>query len=167
MPHLGTDLPIVEARVKTCDIRRGAENALSGTSLRALGASKSPFRTGVRAKGRSSTAHRRTREGRGALRLSRLLQPGKRSSWSLSERQAANLVGAARYAAELGLPFNRFVTINWEAAGVADCTSATGRFLKYVGDWLRRQLKSSRPPLTEVNRDGAEAIGEQSIKGMA
>lgn len=42
------------------------------------------------------------------------------------------------HAIEIGLPLNRFVTINWEAAGVEDCTRATGRFLKFASDWLRR-----------------------------
>ncbi len=35
------------------------------------------------------------------------------------------------------MPFNRFTTVHWQAAGVADGLKATGRFLKLLGDWLR------------------------------
>lgn len=125
--------------MKTCDIRYGAESALRGTSHRAAGASGPPSRMGVCAKGPSSIAPHGLGDGRGAPRLYRSLQPCKRPSSSLSKRQAANLAAAARYAVELGAPLNRFVTINWEAAGVVDCAGATGRFLKYASDWLRRR----------------------------
>jgi hypothetical protein len=62
----------------------------------------------------------------------------RKGSWRLTEPQRSNLFAAARHAAEIGLPLNRFVTINWEAAGVGDGVKATGRFLKHAGDWLRR-----------------------------
>ncbi len=35
------------------------------------------------------------------------------------------------------MPLNRFTTIHWEAAGVADPLSATGRLLKLMGDAMR------------------------------
>jgi len=47
-------------------------------------------------------------------------------------------MAASRHALTIGLPLNRFVTINWEAAGVGDGVRATGRFLKHAQDWLRR-----------------------------
>jgi len=54
-----------------------------------------------------------------------------RESHALHRRQAANLIAAARHAQRIGLPFNRMVTIHWEAAGVAlpFMAKATGRFL--------------------------------------
>jgi len=131
---LAMKAPDVRQAAKTCDIGR----ALGGKSYSGISDSMPPRGSGC-ARRFSSTAPRESMDGRGALRLSRQLQPGKRSSWSLSRRQAANLKAAARHAVELGLPLNRFVTIDWEAAGVVDCTRATGRFLKCAGDWLRRR----------------------------
>lgn len=61
-----------------------------------------------------------------------------KGSWRLTGAQRSNLFAASRHAAAIGLPLNRFVTINWEAAGVADAVGATGRFLKHAQDWLRR-----------------------------
>ena len=78
-----------------------------------------------------------------------------RVSESLSLSQARNIIEAAQYAAAIGLPFNRHVTIHWERAGVSDnrAAAATGRFLKLAGDWVAKrnshsknnQLKSKRP----------------------
>jgi len=67
-------------------------------------------------------------------------QAGRRrkGSWRLTGPQRSNLIAASRHAATIGLPLNRFVTINWEAAGVGDGVRATGRFLKQAQDWLRR-----------------------------
>lgn len=59
-------------------------------------------------------------------------------SWRLTGPQQSNLIAASRHAATIGLPLNRFLTINWEAAGVPDGVRATGRFLKHAQDWLRR-----------------------------
>jgi hypothetical protein len=61
-----------------------------------------------------------------------------KGSWRLTGPQRSNLFRAARHAAAIGLPLNRFVTINWEAAGVGEGVIATGCFLKHAGDWLRR-----------------------------
>jgi hypothetical protein len=63
---------------------------------------------------------------------------GRKGSWRLTAAQRSNLIAASRHAATIGLPLNRFVTINWEAAGVGDGVRATGRFLKQAQDWLRR-----------------------------
>lgn len=62
-----------------------------------------------------------------------------RCSTSISETQAANLIDAADFARRVGLPLNRFITINWEQLGVNDseAAEATGRFLKLLRDWLR------------------------------
>ena len=42
-----------------------------------------------------------------------------RTSSSLSLSQAANIIVAAQFAAAIGMPFNRMVTIHWEHAGIA------------------------------------------------
>ncbi len=62
-----------------------------------------------------------------------------RSSDCISRAQAENLIAAACHATETGLPLNRFITIHWGAAGVADegAAKATGAFIKLVSDWLR------------------------------
>lgn len=52
-------------------------------------------------------------------------------------RQARNLVEATRFAEAAGLPFNRFTTVHWESAGVADDLAATGRFLKLLGNAVK------------------------------
>lgn len=62
----------------------------------------------------------------------------RKGSWRLTGPQRSNLIAASRHAATIGLSLNRFVTINWEAAGVVDGVRATGRFLKQAQDWLRR-----------------------------
>lgn len=60
-----------------------------------------------------------------------------RVTTALSERDAGKLLEAKDRALRIGLPFNRFTTVHWEAAGVADDLKATGRLLKLMGDWLR------------------------------
>lgn len=60
-----------------------------------------------------------------------------RVTTALSEADAGKLLGAAARALQIGLPFNRFTTVHWESAGVADGLKATGRLLKLMGDWLR------------------------------
>ena len=61
-----------------------------------------------------------------------------RSSDSLSLKQATGIIHAAQFAAAIGLPFNRHVTIHWERAGISDCEAAraTARFLKLASDWI-------------------------------
>jgi hypothetical protein len=57
---------------------------------------------------------------------------------SLSVANVGNLIEAARRAIEIGLPLNRFVTIDWERAGIFDQVKATGRFLKLARDFLAK-----------------------------
>lgn len=70
--------------------------------------------------------------GRGGAR-----NRASRRSKALSEADARKVLDAAHYAVMAGLPFNRFTTVHWERAGVADGLGATGRFLKLAGDWIR------------------------------
>ena len=65
------------------------------------------------------------------------LNDAHRVSTALSLRQARKLVEATRFAEAAGLPFNRFTTVHWESAGVADDLAATGRFLKLLGDAVK------------------------------
>ena len=67
----------------------------------------------------------------------------QRSGSRLRSEQVRNFIQAGWYAIGIGLPLNRFITINWEAAGVTDAVRATGRFIKLARDWLRRRGSSS------------------------
>ncbi|WP_143256033.1 hypothetical protein [Altererythrobacter xiamenensis] len=62
-------------------------------------------------------------------------------SEGLSFEQAQRLSAAARQAVAIGRPFNRFITVHWETAGLTDreAMSATTGFLKYLREWLRGQ----------------------------
>lgn len=63
-----------------------------------------------------------------------------RESHALSTAQIANLIAAKAYAAQIGLPLNRMITIHWEAAGVPleGMTKATGRFVDLLTKTLAR-----------------------------
>jgi hypothetical protein len=63
-----------------------------------------------------------------------------RESHALRTHQVANLRAAAEHADRIGLPFNRMVTIHWEAAGVAlpKMAKATGRFLDLMTKAIAR-----------------------------
>jgi len=62
-----------------------------------------------------------------------------RASDQLSQSQATEFIAAAHRAQAIGLPFNRFVTVHWQAAGLDDpaAARATGRLLKLAADWAR------------------------------
>ncbi|GLS01686.1 hypothetical protein GCM10007859_17010 [Brevundimonas denitrificans] len=55
----------------------------------------------------------------------------------LNERDTGKVLAATAKALEIGLPFNRFTTVHWDAASVADGLKATRRLLKLIGDWMR------------------------------
>lgn len=59
-----------------------------------------------------------------------------RTSEELSFAQCQNITEAAWFALDIGLPLNRYITINWTAGGVRDSYAATARYLKWAGDWL-------------------------------
>ena len=73
----------------------------------------------------------------------------------LSLNQARGIIETAQYAATVGLPFNRHVTIHWERASVPDnrATAATGRFLKLAGDWIAK-----RSPKFIKNQDKSNRV---------
>ncbi len=68
-----------------------------------------------------------------------------RSSDSLSLNQATGIIEAAQFAAAVGLPFNRHVTIHWERAGISDnrAAAATAHFLKLASDRLAKLVRKS------------------------
>lgn len=115
----------------------------SGASTqRRIALSEGSFFEGCRpcapAKGLSS-ATAAGKPHRGGDRRTCRLSSGSQPSWLLTRRQLENLRAATSYAVEIGYPLNRFITINWSLGSVADCVGATGRFLKYAGDWLRKR----------------------------
>ena len=63
-----------------------------------------------------------------------------RETYALTAAQICNLKAAERHAGEIGLPFNRMVTIHWEAAGVplAGIAKATGRYTDLMAKALAR-----------------------------
>ncbi len=63
----------------------------------------------------------------------------KRRKWTsaIAMRDAENIIAAAHFAERIGLPLNRFVTLHFEAAGIAEPVKAIGRLAKLMGDWLR------------------------------
>lgn len=66
-----------------------------------------------------------------------------RTSDGLSAAQVSNLLAAAEYAARIGLPLNRMVTIHWEASGVAlaAMARATTHFLDLLSKAVQRHGK--------------------------
>lgn len=63
-----------------------------------------------------------------------------RESHALSAAQIANLLAAGEHAKYIGLPFNRMITIHWQAAGVPlnEMAGATGRFTDLLSKALAR-----------------------------
>lgn len=81
------------------------------------------------------------------LPLARLPQPWggarntrHRTSDGLTAKQVADLIDGAAFAWAAGVPFNRHVTIHWEAIGITDdhAAAATTAFLKRATDWTRK-----------------------------
>lgn len=61
----------------------------------------------------------------------------RRVSHSLTAGQRQSIGSAAIFAIRLGLPLNRFITVNWSTAGVRNGFESTQAFIKRCGDWLR------------------------------
>lgn len=79
-----------------------------------------------------------------------------RTSDSLSLAQAANLIAAAQFAAAIGLPLNRHLTVHWEQVGIPDerAAWATGRLMKLAGDWLAKRGERFAWEWSRENGDG-------------
>lgn len=61
----------------------------------------------------------------------------RKTSRALTTGQVRLIKNAALHAVRIGVPFNRFITINWELAGVSDVQAALSAFLKALRDWLQ------------------------------
>lgn len=79
-----------------------------------------------------------------------------RTSQSLTLKQAQNIIGAAQYATAIGLPFNRFVTIHWQQAGIPDSGAArsTGQFIKLASDYCAKRGSRIAWAWVRENGDG-------------
>lgn len=77
-----------------------------------------------------------------------------RESHALTAAQIGNLKAARRHAKKIGLPFNRMISIHWEAAGLplAGMAKATGRFLDLMTKALAR--RGSRTAWLWVHENG-------------
>ncbi len=64
-----------------------------------------------------------------------------RESFALKHAQVENLIAATRFSCEVGLPFNRMITIHWEGAGIPlkDMAKATGQFLDLMTKVISRR----------------------------
>ena len=65
---------------------------------------------------------------------------GNRPTKQLTRADCEKLISAAYWAIDEGKPFNRFITLLWERAGIdgREAVAITGRFIKLAGDWARR-----------------------------
>ena len=79
-----------------------------------------------------------------------------RTSDAVTLAQARNVIAAADFADAIGLSLNRFVTIHWEAAGIADrdAASATRRFIKLANDTITKSGGRSAYSWVRENGDG-------------
>lgn len=80
-----------------------------------------------------------------------------RSTTAISYRDAANLLDAAAFAAAIGIPLNRFLTVHTEAGGATDALKARARLAKLMHDWVRS--KGGRFAHVTV-RESGEGKGE-------
>lgn len=78
----------------------------------------------------------------------------------LARDKAENILDAAFHAIALGLPLNRFITIDWQLGGVkAQFHKATARFLKLAADWLRVQgCKTAHVWVREISSKSGEHV---------
>jgi hypothetical protein len=60
----------------------------------------------------------------------------RKVSYALTKAHVSLLVHAITHTQVIGCPFNRFMTIDWDLAGVTDPWKAQGQYLKYIRDWL-------------------------------
>lgn len=77
-------------------------------------------------------------KGRGGAR-----NRADRLSYEPTATQIANLAAGSAHAELIGLPFNRMVTIHWQAAGLAlaDMVRATGRYLDLLSKAIARHSR--------------------------
>ena len=117
---------------------------IAGTGIKASGTSVAIKRLGI-----GVSAHSAKPSGRGGAR-----NRADRVSLGLSAKQVGNLQAAVGFAASLGLPLNRMITVHWESGGIspARMVKATGRFLDLLTRWLAR--RGSRTAWIAVHENG-------------
>lgn len=59
------------------------------------------------------------------------------ASSTLSLRQCQSIWAAVHFSLVVGMPLNRFITINWTTAKVENVAQALATYLHRAGDWLR------------------------------
>ena len=79
-----------------------------------------------------------------------------RTSEYLTRRQCVGLIAAADQAQRMGLSFNRYWTVHYERAGIAEIDAARfiGRLLKLAGDYARRHNGNFAQMWVRENGDG-------------
>lgn len=113
-------------RVHRCNLPRRAPPTTVGEAAKARPAresatqSKEAGAAGALYTGAGDTSAYVPLPGRGGHRNS-----AGRVSYALSDQQARELLAAADFALKSGLAFNRWTTVHWRAAGVADGAKAT------------------------------------------
>lgn len=85
--------------------------------------------------------------------ISRTQKRGRRSK-ELRAKDCENLLLAAQHAAAIGHPLNRFLTVHFDKAGLANPVEATRRLLTLMRDWLRS--KDSQLAALWVRESGPE-----------
>jgi hypothetical protein len=96
---------------------------------------------------------RAPRLGRGQKMHGGARKRGDRRSTSLTMTQCLDLRSAALKAIELGMPLNRFATLNFTVLGIDDryATAALAHFLKLYREWVRRSCKDrAKPPMAAL-----------------
>ncbi len=70
-----------------------------------------------------------------------------RVSHGMTLSQVGKIIEATDHAARIGLPFNRMITVHWQAAGIGPegVVQATGRYLDMLSKALSRRQSQSQP----------------------
>jgi hypothetical protein len=84
----------------------------------------------------SSTAPKVNASGLGPIKTAGKPASRRKASHALTTPQVRLIMKAALHAIVIGLPLNRFITINWALAGIDDAPAAQAAFLKLLRDWL-------------------------------
>lgn len=82
-----------------------------------------------------------------------------RYSDRISERQAINVLEAASFAAQIGKPLNKYITLNFAKLKIEDheVTPILGRYIKYIQQWSKRRCSGHSQSyiyIRETNQGG-------------
>jgi hypothetical protein len=93
---------------------------------------------GSRATKTSSSATKPMAVGLGPVKTVGKPVSRRKTTHALTMPQVRLIMKGALHAIVIGLPLNRFITIDWELAGIDDALKAQAAFLKLLRDWLGR-----------------------------